>query len=195
MLRCRDSTFSAYYCVHLFDSIGFELFAQDLQEAKGPVGQGVYCTLDLEKAQSTGKTVLLVEFKPNGIDHWNSGFSELLLSTSGNGDNWRERGYAGVMYGEADICIRVEAVRVLYRREWRHSETAWPSLHRILHCMEDPPLALDSDASQTDAAWAKSLERLKGYGDKQTKKTAERLGPVWLNNASAEEARVRCCVS
>ena len=72
----------AYYCVQLFDSIGFELYAkdrgysvgffngplvhgsalQDLQEVKGPHGLGIYCTLDLQKAQETGKTVLLAEF-------------------------------------------------------------------------------------------------------------------------------------
>eukprot|EP00440_Ansanella_granifera_P040449 gb/GFBE01043872.1/.p1 GENE.gb/GFBE01043872.1/~~gb/GFBE01043872.1/.p1 ORF type:complete len:196 (+),score=20.45 gb/GFBE01043872.1/:1-588(+) len=195
MLRCREQTFSAYYCVQLFDSIGFELYAQDVQETNGPMGHGVYCTLDLGTAQSTGKTVLLAEFRPTGADAGLTGVSDLLLSTTSSGDNWRERGYAGVLYGERELCIRVECIRVLYRREWRHAETSWQALKRMVDRMEDPPLALDSETSQTDAAWAKALERLKSYGDNQVAKSRDYLGQIWHKNAENATAGGGCSIS
>ncbi|CAJ1347082.1 unnamed protein product [Effrenium voratum] len=192
MLRCRDVTYSAYYCVQLFDSIGFELYAKDLQEVRGPQGLGVYCTLDLQKARDTGKTVLIAEFKANTAERGVPGISDLLVSSGGNGENWRERGYAGVLYSSTEICIRVECIRVLYRREWQ-GEISWPALKRICDAMEDPPLALDSDAAQSDAAWAKSMERLKSYSDNQVQRTKDQLCPVWHKHT--ENAGSSCTMS
>eukprot|EP00438_Fugacium_kawagutii_P027243 Skav214336 [mRNA] locus=scaffold86:351705:353995:+ [translate_table: standard] len=119
MFRCRDVTFHAYYCVQLFDSIGFELYAKDLpldlQEVKGPHGLGIYCTLDLESAQETGKTVLLAEFKANTA----------------------ERGVTtGVNVAMLAWCV--ECIRVLYRREWPGA-ISWPALKRIVDAMQAIP--------------------------------------------------------
>eukprot|EP00439_Symbiodinium_sp_Y106_P082723 s172_g22.t1 len=193
MLRCRDSTFSTYYCVQLFDSIGFELFAKDLQEVKGPYGQGVYCTLDLDKARETGKTVLLAEFKPNTAERGVPGISELLISSGAGGENWRERGYAGVVYSDTELCLRVECLRVLWRREWA-GDSNWAALKRLLDAMEDPPLALDSDSAQTDAAWAKAMERLKGCGDTQVQRARDQLGSAWRKHAEASTAGYSCAI-
>eukprot|EP00435_Cladocopium_sp_Y103_P044786 s3065_g12.t1 len=131
----------------------------DLQEVKGPHGLGIYCTLDLQRAQDIGKTVLLAEFKANTAERGVPGISDLLFSSAG-GENWRERGYAGVVYSPTELCIRVECIRVLYRREWPGA-ISWPALKRIVDAMQDPPLALDSDFAQSDTAWAKAMERLK----------------------------------
>eukprot|EP00913_Durusdinium_trenchii_P025554 g23985.t1 len=155
---------------------------QDLQEVKGSHGLGIYCTMDLQKARDTGKTVLLAEFKANTAERGVPGISDILVSSSGNGDNWRERGYAGVVYSTTELCIRVESIRVLYRREWP-GEISWPSLKRIVDAMQDPPLALESDFSQSEAAWAKAMERLKSYGDNQVQKAQEQLGPAWQKHA------------
>mmetsp|Transcript_94070 Transcript_94070/g.280750 ORF Transcript_94070/g.280750 Transcript_94070/m.280750 type:complete len:200 (+) Transcript_94070:120-719(+) len=183
MLRCLpDEAFSAYYCVMLFDSIGYELHAQDLQEVDGSMGLGIYCTLDLERAQAIGKEVLIAEFWPTPTEGLRSGASELLVvadDQDGGGDRWRPRGYSGVVFGGTELCIRVECIRALYRREWRRPQAAWLGLQRLVSHMRDPPLAIDSETSQTEASWAKALERLKTYGDNRVQETRERLEPLW----------------
>mmetsp|Transcript_119976 Transcript_119976/g.373657 ORF Transcript_119976/g.373657 Transcript_119976/m.373657 type:complete len:200 (+) Transcript_119976:124-723(+) len=197
MVRCLpDEAFSAYFCVMLFDSIGYELHAQDLQEVNGSMGLGIYCTLDLERAQATSKEVLIAEFWPTPSDGSRSGASELLVVAvpgDAGGDRWRQRGYSGVLFGGTELCLRVECLRALYRREWRQPPTAWMGLQRLVSRMRDPPLAIDSETSQTDASWAKALERLKTYGDKRVLETRERLEPVWRRRA--EPAGGGCSVS
>lgn len=129
-----------------------------------------------------GKTVLLAEFKANTAERGVPGISDLLFSSGGG--NWRERGYAGVVYSPTELCIRVECIRVLYRREWPGA-ISWPALKRIVDAMQDPPLALDSDFAQSDTAWAKAMERLKSYGDSQVSSTKEQLGPAWQTHADS----------
>eukprot|EP00421_Protoceratium_reticulatum_P037142 CAMPEP_0168459486 /NCGR_PEP_ID=MMETSP0228-20121227/52938_1 /TAXON_ID=133427 /ORGANISM="Protoceratium reticulatum, Strain CCCM 535 (=CCMP 1889)" /LENGTH=199 /DNA_ID=CAMNT_0008474659 /DNA_START=39 /DNA_END=641 /DNA_ORIENTATION=+ len=182
-LRCAlDEAFSAYFCVILFDSIKYELYPQDLQETNGKMGLGVYCTLDLEKAQAMNKDVLIAEFRPSPEEAMRSGASELLVVREGHeswADRWRQRGYSGVIFQATEVCLRAECIRALYRREWRKPEVAWQGLMWLLMRMRDPPLAIDGETAQTDAAWAKALERLKTYGDKQVDTTRKRFEHVW----------------
>eukprot|EP00971_Amphidinium_carterae_P047800 941222-Amphidinium_carterae.2 len=83
-------TFSAYFCVVLFDSLGYELHAQDIQETRGAGGLGVHCTLDLEKAQAvaqtTGKQILIAEFSPTPRLPTRAGANGLLLVAPEVGD-------------------------------------------------------------------------------------------------------------
>mmetsp|Transcript_101255 Transcript_101255/g.179906 ORF Transcript_101255/g.179906 Transcript_101255/m.179906 type:complete len:204 (-) Transcript_101255:170-781(-) len=201
ILRCTpDSAFTAYYCVKLFDSIGYELYPQDLQDAQGPRGLGIYCTLDLEKAQSSGKDVLIAEFRPSvsGASH-----SELLLSVPGSAETpgspederWRERNFSGTVFESTELCIRVNTITALYRREWTHPAVSWTGLARIVDRMHDPPLAIDSETTRTDASWAKAMERMKSYGDNQVMKTKEQIAPLWNNQAERMTAPSRCTIS
>jgi len=198
-LRCQpDEAWSAYYCVMLFDSIGYELYPQDLQETNGVMGQGIYCTLDFEKAQSTGKEVLISEFRPTCNEPSRSGASEILVVAEGReeeGKRWRSRGFSGVLFQGTELCLRGECVTALYRREWRRPEAAWQGLARAVKQLLDPPLAVDSETSQTEASWAKAMERLKTYGDKQVRESRERLENAWTRHAEQSAAGSACVVS
>merc|ERR1719401_1166142 len=98
-----------------------------------------------------------------------------------HGKTWRQRGFSGVLFQGTELCLRSECIGALYRREWRKPEAAWQGLSRTLSQMNDPPLAIDADTTQTDAAWAKALERLKTYGDKQVQESREHLERFWTN--------------
>merc|ERR1719408_815887 len=92
---------------------------------------------------------------------------------------WRQRGYTGALYEGTEIILRVDCIHALYRREWQRPECVWEELSRLMGRMRDPPLAIDSETHQTDAAWAKAVERLKRYGDQQVLQSRERLEPAW----------------
>eukprot|EP00927_Polykrikos_kofoidii_P052413 TRINITY_DN4621_c0_g1_i1.p1 TRINITY_DN4621_c0_g1~~TRINITY_DN4621_c0_g1_i1.p1 ORF type:complete len:199 (-),score=40.34 TRINITY_DN4621_c0_g1_i1:61-657(-) len=182
LMCATDETFCAYYCVMLFDSIGYELHAQDLQEIKGPMGLGVYCTLDLERAYASGKEVLVAEFRPTPTKSLPSGATELLMESGDVGDEgaWRSRNYSGVLYKGTEVCLRVHCIHALYRREWSKPQADWDALGRLMTRMKSPPLSIDSETAQTDAAWAKALERLKTYADQQVASSREHLESSWL---------------
>ncbi|CAK0816135.1 unnamed protein product [Prorocentrum cordatum] len=199
MLACeQDEAFSAYFCVVLFDSIGYELHPQDLQESAGPVGTGIYCTLDLNRALATQKEVLVAEFRPTPSESLRSGSTELLIAaaaedgSAGSGSRWRQRGYSGVLYGATELCIRAECIRALYRRDWQRPGAAWADLDRLLVRMRDPPFLVDPEVSQPELAWAKALERLRLYGDQRVKDTRERLENLWLDTAQQAESQHFC---
>mmetsp|Transcript_64954 Transcript_64954/g.120920 ORF Transcript_64954/g.120920 Transcript_64954/m.120920 type:complete len:204 (-) Transcript_64954:13-624(-) len=192
-------TFSAYFCVVLFDSLGYELHAQDIQETRGAGGIGVHCTLDIEKAQAlaqtTGKQILIAEFSPSPRLPSRSGANGLLLAGSEDLDKcaWRQRGFAGVLYDGTELILTVEAIHALYRREWRRLEepAEWDGLQRLMAAMTEPPLSIDSDSVRSDAAWAKALERLKRYGDDQVLQSKDKLEQAWQNR---HDARSSCSV-
>lgn len=199
--KCQaDETLNAYVCILLFDSIGYELHPQAVQERKGKAGLGVYCTLDREKALASGKEVLVAEFRPTSPATSllqsvpslsaeqaapaplpslgpKSGGSELFLVTeeSTTLEKWRRWGYSGVVFDGTELCLRADCIQALYRREWSRPESAWDDLQHLTHHMNDPPLAIDSETVRTDAAWSKAVERLKHYGDQQVHHTRERL--------------------
>eukprot|EP00929_Paragymnodinium_shiwhaense_P096284 TRINITY_DN57825_c0_g1_i1.p1 TRINITY_DN57825_c0_g1~~TRINITY_DN57825_c0_g1_i1.p1 ORF type:complete len:146 (+),score=29.62 TRINITY_DN57825_c0_g1_i1:89-526(+) len=137
-LTCeQDEAFTAYFCVTLFDSIGYELHAQDLQEATGPMGFGIYCTLDLEKAQRSGKEILICEFKPTNSVPWSSGASDMLVVSAGGESSsadgrWRQRGFSGCIYNGSELVLRCECISALYRREWLQPQPDWRALVRLM---------------------------------------------------------------
>lgn len=215
--KCEpDETFSAYVCILLFDTLGYELHPQAIQQQKGAAGLGVYCTLDREKAlelRAAGKEVLIAEFcptpappltaasaalgaasavlgatpaaatqatstSPSANSRSRSGGSQLYLmpeEDTAKAAKWRKLGYSGVVYDGVEMCIRVDCIQALYRREWTRPESAWDELQRLTYRMNDSPLAIDSDTVRTEVAWAKATERLKNYGDQQVDQTRQRL--------------------
>mmetsp|Transcript_90998 Transcript_90998/g.150690 ORF Transcript_90998/g.150690 Transcript_90998/m.150690 type:complete len:202 (+) Transcript_90998:70-675(+) len=198
-LRCTaDEAFSAYVTMMLFDSIGFELHAMDLQESNGRLGLGIYCTLDAEKALASGKEVLVAEFRPTSSQPTRSGATELLVLSNeaeATSCRWRQRGFSGVLYEATEMCLRVDCMHALYRREWRRHQEAWPELSRLMSRMQDAPLAIDNETVQTEAAWAKAVERLKRYGDQQVQSTRERLETAWLEQVEQGGMMGSCRIS
>jgi len=195
-LRCNpDETFSAYLCVVLFDSIGYELYPQDIQEARGRMGLGISCTFDLEKAQTFGKEILIVEFRPTPVQASRSGASEILVGTDTQAlCRWRERGFSSVLYEGTEIIIRADCIQAVYRREWSRPESAWDGLSRLMARMRDPPLSIDSDTVQNEATWTKAIERLKRYGDQQVLQSRERLEAAWKGIAQEGQGSNSPCV-
>mmetsp|Transcript_76312 Transcript_76312/g.150904 ORF Transcript_76312/g.150904 Transcript_76312/m.150904 type:complete len:202 (+) Transcript_76312:130-735(+) len=198
-LRCsQDETFSAYFTVMLFDSIGYELYAQDLQETNGSMGLGIYCTLDLDRAHAVGKEILVAEFRPTKADSERSGASDLLVVSEGDretvGDRWRKRGFSGILFEGTELCVRVDCIAALYRRDWQKPQACWPGLARIVASMREPPFVIDDQTVETDAAWAKALERIKAHGDKQVAETRGRLESIWQQN-SEQGGSGSCAIS
>eukprot|EP00746_Dinoflagellata_sp_MGD_P001389 gnl/MRDRNA2_/MRDRNA2_102607_c0_seq1.p1 gnl/MRDRNA2_/MRDRNA2_102607_c0~~gnl/MRDRNA2_/MRDRNA2_102607_c0_seq1.p1 ORF type:complete len:199 (-),score=40.88 gnl/MRDRNA2_/MRDRNA2_102607_c0_seq1:1-597(-) len=194
-LGCKSNeVFSAYFCVTLFDSIGWEIHPQDLQESSASMGRGIYCTLDLQKAKATGKDVLIVEFEPTSVTRSWFSSKDLATSTRGpdNGD-WRSNSYSGVLFDGTEICLRAECINALYRREWTRDEYAWQALSRLMTRLQSPPLSIDSSVQQTEAAWMKALERLKWFGDQQVQKTRDRLERCWLEQMQ-RDSEPRCTI-
>mmetsp|Transcript_12252 Transcript_12252/g.28593 ORF Transcript_12252/g.28593 Transcript_12252/m.28593 type:complete len:204 (+) Transcript_12252:170-781(+) len=194
-----SDTFSAYFCVVLFDTLGYELHAQDVQETRSKGGLGVQCTLDLEKAQalsqSTGKQILVAEFSPTPRLPTRSGSSGLLLASTDELEKcgWRQRGYCGVLYDGTELVLAVESIHALYRREWSvDAPPEWDGLVHLMAAMSEPPLSIDSESVRSEASWAKALERLRRYGDDQVQQSRDRLEQSW--NAR-NDAHSSCCVS
>merc|ERR1719379_3073419 len=100
-LGCEpNEVFSAYFCVTLFDSISWEILPQDLQEASNaPMGRGIYCTLDLQKAKATGKEVLVCEFEPTPAHATFFSSRDMAVSTAGpDAGDWRRSQYSAVIF-------------------------------------------------------------------------------------------------
>lgn len=53
---------------------------------------------------------------------------------------------------------------------------------------QDPPLALDSEFSQSDTAWAKSMERLKGILALKSRCISRCLEPLGNSSAGDQDA-------
>eukprot|EP00397_Hematodinium_sp_SG-2012_P062760 GEMP01085345.1.p1 GENE.GEMP01085345.1~~GEMP01085345.1.p1 ORF type:complete len:202 (+),score=37.11 GEMP01085345.1:235-840(+) len=190
----RSVALSAYYCVTLFED-SWDVAPSDLQEqTNGPCGRGIYLTTDLEKCLAhTNKSILVVEFGAQTPEESFIDLNDFVLGETDSAD-WRERGYAGVLYQGTELCISMDVIRCIYRRDWPATGDImnWSALAQLMHKMAAPPLQIDSNMieSASGTSWHKALERLRDHGDEQVKLTKTIGEQAWTNKSDGSSCTI-----